>query len=148
MRCAEVKRLLGRYVDKEIADKKIILLIEEHLNKCYHCKTELESLISARELLLSKQRLRLDDDFLIRIKDKLLPDTLNIKLRWILEAGSLAKRLIPVPVGIIILTIILMFGRHNNTMAVDNYMFGDLTNEEIGILNGHIGTNDLLREIL
>ena len=148
MRCDRVKRNLGRYIDKELVNKRAITLIEEHLHRCPRCRSELNSLILMKGLISQKERLTAEDDFLIRLKSKLKPETQIARIRWVVETGNLARRLIPVPVAITILIVALVFGRQNGISPVDDYIFGDLTNKEIGILSGYYESSDLLTNMI
>lgn len=138
MRCLKVRRLLNRYVDKELDDKKVIALIEGHLNLCAHCQAQLDSLVSVKGLIGQKEQLTAPEDFLARVKGKLEPEAQIIRIRWLPEAGELARRLIPAPVVIMLLMLSLIFARLNGANPIDEYIFADLNNEEIGILSGYI----------
>ncbi len=148
MRCAKAQRNLGRYLDKELINKKTLTLIENHLQSCSHCKAELNSLIFIKDLISQKEKLTAGDDFLLRLQSKLKPETLTTRIRRVVETGTLARRLIPVPVAIMILVTALMLGRQNSINPLDDYMFGDLSNTELGILNGEQDNSDLLTKTI
>lgn len=148
MRCDRVKRNLGRYIDKELVNKKAVALIEEHLHRCPRCRSELNSLISMKDLISQKERVTTEDDFLIRLKNKLKPEAQITRLRWVAETGNLARRLIPVPVAAMMLMFALIFSRVDGLNPVDEYIFADLTNKEIGIISGYIDNSDLLTNMI
>lgn len=146
MRCNRVKRNLGRYLDQELVNKKAITLIEQHLQKCSRCRAELHSLTLIKNLFSQKERLTAKDDFLLRLKSRLKPETQTP--RWVIETGNLARRLIPVTATIMILVTALMLGRQPGVSPVNDYMFGGLSNEEMGILNGDIDNSALLTKMI
>ena len=144
MNCSKVKRLLSRYIDKELLEQNVITQIEEHLKVCPDCKAELQSLVSTGALISQKERIAVGEDFLARLKDRLRPQPQVVRLRWLPEAGDLARRLIPVPIVATMLMFALVFSRLNGLNPVDQYIVADLSNEEIGILGGYIDDSDLL----
>ena len=144
MRCNRAKRFLNRYIDKETVNKEVISQIEGHLDKCHHCKAELSSLTSMKDLIAQKEKINVEENFLIRLKDKLRKTSPIIKMRWLPEAGNLARRLIPVPLAAAVLICTLMFVKLNGINSFDDYIFSDLTNEEIGVLSEYIDSSDLL----
>lgn len=148
MKCSKARRLLMRFVDKELENKKLAILIEEHLNLCADCKLELNSLISTKELIAQRERLAVSEDFLDRVKGRLGPQPQIIRVSWLPEAGDLARRLIPVPIVTAMLMFALIFSRLNGLNPVDEYIFGDLSNEEMGILSGFIDNSDLLELLI
>ena len=149
MKCSKVRRFLNPYIDKELDNKKVIALIEEHLNICPYCKAELNSLNLMKGLIAQKEKVTVEESFLVRLKNKLRGEPQIIRLKWLPEAGDLARRLIPVPVAIMILIFTLIFAQMNMTFSpVDEYIFEDLTNEEMGILSGYIDNSDLLAEVV
>jgi predicted anti-sigma-YlaC factor YlaD len=135
-------------MDKELINKEAVTLIEEHLQRCSHCRSELNSLISIKDLISQKERITPKDDFLIRLKSRLRLEGQIIRIRWIVEIGNLARRLIFVPATIMILIVVLVFGRQNGISPVDDYIFGDLSNEEIGILSGYYESYYLLTKMI
>jgi hypothetical protein len=102
MRCRRVIRLLSPYVDGEL-DKQIIEIIERHTQSCSHCKSELDSLSLLKRLVSQKERLTKNGAFFNRLRWRLKEGSHLIGPRWIIEAGNFAKRLIPVPLMIMIL---------------------------------------------
>ena len=148
MKCNKVKVLLNRYIDKELAEQNLQGLIEEHLRSCPRCQAELKALAATKDLFAQKEKIAVGEDFLERIKERLEEQPQIIRIKWLPEAGELARRLIPVPVITAVLIFALVFGRMNGANPVDEYIFEDLTNTEIGILSGEIDNSELLNEVL
>jgi predicted anti-sigma-YlaC factor YlaD len=146
MKCWKVKRLLGKYLDKELTDKKIISLVEEHLDRCAACRQELESLVLMKELISGKERLTVGEDFWPRLKNQLEIKPVSLSIRWVNQTGDLARKLIPVPVAIMILVMVLLSGRVNQLSYINDYIFGDLTYEEINMLNENYDFGNWLNE--
>ena len=135
MNCRKVKKILGGYLDKELTDKRIIGLTEEHLKKCAACKQELNSLILIKKLMLQKEGLSAREDFWARLKNRLETRPAPLTVQWVSRSENLAKRLIPIPIAITILIMVLLFGKTNDLNYVNNYIFKDLNYEEISMLN-------------
>ncbi|MEA3560486.1 MAG: zf-HC2 domain-containing protein [Candidatus Omnitrophota bacterium] len=135
MNCRKVTKMLGKYLDKELTDKRITGLIEGHLKKCAACKQELNSLILIKKLMLQKEGLPAREDFWARLKNRLKTKPAPLTVRWVSRSENLAKRLIPVPIAITILITVLLFGKTNDLNYINNYIFEDLNYEEIGMLN-------------
>ena len=148
MQCSKVKRLLNRYIDKEIEDRGLIAQVEEHLNMCAHCQAQLKTLASVKGLIAQKEKITAQGDFLARLKEKLEPGAQIIRLRWLPQAGELARRLIPVPVVTMAIMFVLLLSRLNGLNPVEDYIYADLSNEEIGILSGYVDNSDLLSILL
>lgn len=148
MNCGKVKRLLNRYVDKELIDQGLIAFVEGHLASCPDCKAQLQSLAATKTLISQKERITVGEDFLARLKDKLRPKPQLARMRWVAEAGNLARRLIPVPAAVTVLMFALLFLRLNGVDPVEEYLFADLSNKEISILSGYVDNADLLTEVV
>lgn len=127
MRCPKVKRLLSRYSDGELKGCPASEAIEQHLKACSGCRAELGSMLSAKNLVSSQERIKLKDGFLGRLKDRLRPQPEIVRLRWVLDAGDLARRIIPVPAFFIAVVMILLFGQLRKTQ--------ELPGGDIDILN-------------
>lgn len=147
MRCGKVNRLLNRYIDDEL-DKRLTDLIEQHLQVCPNCKQELNALESIKGVVRQKERVAAEEGLLERIKDRLQPAPQVIRIKWLPEAGNLARRLIPIPMAAMTIIFTLMLTRLNGVNPVDEYIFSDLTNEEVGILSGYIDNSDLLTRVV
>lgn len=134
MECKAVTRLLNRYIDKETADKEAVALIEAHLKICALCKKEFELLVFSREFIAKKEKLETDNTFLIRLTDRLEREGEGINLRWVIDIGELSKRLIPVPLGAMVLTAILLFGNLDKSNLIDEYLLESLSDSEMEML--------------
>ncbi len=133
MRCNNARRLLNRYADKELNEEKIIGSLEEHLQTCNRCKKELNDLVMIKGIISEKQILEAGPDFLVGIKEKLKPEYQIIKLKWVIETGILAGRLVPVMVTATMLFMVLLLGRINMENADRNKIYFDLSYEEISL---------------
>ncbi|NQT00297.1 MAG: zf-HC2 domain-containing protein [Candidatus Omnitrophica bacterium] len=143
MQCPKVSRLLNRYIDSEL-DQQLKDSLERHLQTCLNCKAEFNSLVSVQTVIRQQERITAQPGLMERLKAKLSPQAPVIKLRWLPEAGNLARRLIPVPAVAMIVLLLVMFANLNGVNPVDAYIFSDLSNEEIAILNGSVEVSDLL----
>ena len=146
MNCAQVKRFLNRYIDKEIEDKELIALVDEHIKNCPHCQTELDTMISMKNFITQKERISAEEDFLVNLKKKLEGEAPIINIKWLPQAGELARRLIPVPVISMIVMFVLVFSQLNGLTSIDEYLYADLSNEELAVLGGYIDSSDLLTQ--
>lgn len=133
MRCNNARRLLNRYVDKELSGEKIIGLLEEHLQVCNRCKKELNGLVIIKGIISGKQILEAGPDFLVSIKEKLKAEQQAIKIKWVIETGILAGRLVPVMATATMLVIVLLLGRTNMEDADRDKIYFDLSYEEISL---------------
>lgn len=146
MRCTKIKRLISRYIDKELIDGKTMGLIEGHLKECTLCKAEQDFLIKIKGLISEKEKLSAGEDFLARLKESLNPPAQAVELKWVVETGNLARRLIPVPVTITLLVMYLLFARYNGLNPIEDYIFADLNSREITIVSEDIEETNLLNE--
>jgi predicted anti-sigma-YlaC factor YlaD len=108
--CIKVSKLLSRYLDKEAscADN---LLIEAHLDKCLSCKKELLELSRIKELVLGKERKTLPQDYLVcRLRQNIADERCIIKqgLSWLSGIGDFSRKIIPVPVAVIVISLVFM----------------------------------------
>ncbi|MDD5746376.1 MAG: zf-HC2 domain-containing protein [Candidatus Omnitrophica bacterium] len=106
--CAKVKRLLSRYVDKEIspADSG---RVKEHLVRCAGCRRELSEYSRIKQLVSAQERKELPPDYLVsRLREKIAgqPDSPS-DVFWS-GLGNLARRFIPVPAAVAVVSIVLM----------------------------------------
>ncbi|MCD6134721.1 MAG: zf-HC2 domain-containing protein [Candidatus Omnitrophica bacterium] len=147
MNCRKVKRLLGRYLDKEI-EGRLLKLIESHLEKCAACRGELENLAAIKKMFSDKERVKVREGFLVRLKAKIEAgeETEKIREKEVETAGILARRLIPVPL-VIILLLLISLPLFYRRASIDSYIWGSLGGEEIGILSGALKAQDLLNEL-
>lgn len=144
MRCGRISRLLSRYIDKEIEGPGLSAQVEQHLKRCARCQTDLNLLVATKDLWAQKARITAREDFLVRLKEKLPPGAPVVELKWLPQAGELARRLIPVPVVTTALLLVLILLRPNGAGAINDYIFSDLGREEIAVLSGSVDHVDLL----
>lgn len=106
--CREAKKLLSRYLDKEANDREAAF-VKEHLNSCHLCNKEYLGLVQVKQLLLEKERRSLPLDYLVcRLREE-IADRRYAEERFSLAGiGSLSRRLIPVPVTVIVLSLVFM----------------------------------------
>ncbi len=137
--CAKIKRLLNKYIDKEL-DKQGLDRIQGHVKECVFCKEELDKLYLVKGLIENRERKSLPEDYLVcRIKDRIRASLQQQpNLQWLIELGNLSKRLIPVPVvatAVLILTLFLTSNNSQTGNLLDNYLFqNNLTQREIDLL--------------
>lgn len=124
--CLKVKRLLSSYIDKELgyADD---LRIKRHLDKCPLCRQELSELLSLKEDFLKQPRKHLPPDYLIcRLRDKIAEESKAEEKFSLVELGSLSRKLIPVPVGVIVLSAVLLiysFRQPESSYSIEDSLF-------------------------
>ncbi len=107
--CRKVKRLLSRYLDKETGNADSAL-IRAHLDNCSFCRKELLGLSRVKELISGKERKVLPQDYLVyRLREEIAGQQhAEEKLSWIAGMGNFSRRLIPVPVAVIVLSIVFL----------------------------------------
>lgn len=135
MRCRTVRKFLNRYVDHELSDVKTSSSLKEHLEACFRCKTELDALLLLKGALAGKERAQAPQDFLEGLKKRLMPEPQIIRLRWVVDMGSISKRLIPVPAIVMIIMAILLFGQIDKEQAVRGEALFGLNSEELLNIN-------------
>jgi len=119
--CGKVKRLLSRYLDKETGDTDNTL-IKAHLESCSFCKKELLGFVQVKEFILGKEHKVLPQDYLVcRLREVIAGEQCLVKQRlsWLSGIGSFSRRLIPVPVTVIVLS--LAFLILNSRQQVSKY---------------------------
>ena len=141
MSCSKVRRLLSKYIDKEIKDQPTIDLIDAHLSQCPGCQQELDSLAAIKGLLWQKEHSPARPDFLRRLRQRLEPKAPAAGIDWLAQFGELARRLIPVPAVVAALVIIMLAINFNNLNYVNEYLFRDLTPEDITMLSEEYDVN-------
>ncbi|MFH1245022.1 MAG: zf-HC2 domain-containing protein [Candidatus Omnitrophota bacterium] len=150
MDCRKIRRLLNRYIDKEIAGREVTL-VEAHLKECVDCRRELAAIEAVQALMTQKGKIAVQGDFLSGLRDKLQAQPQKIRVRWLPEAGDWSRRLIPLPLAVLSLLFVLLLaglnGR-NSASSVDEYIYADLTNEELAVLTGYIDNSDLLQVVM
>ena len=107
--CIRVKRLLSRYLDKEISNSDVAL-VETHTDICPLCKKELLELSRVKEIMLGKEKKTLPQDYLVcRLREEIAGRQYTEKRLSLTGIGSLSRRLIPVPVATLVLSITFLF---------------------------------------
>ncbi len=107
--CLKVKRLLSRYLDKETGETETNL-VETHLNSCSLCKKELLELSRVKELVSGKERLILPENYLVsRLREEITRQERRRKRLSLIDLGNLSRRLIPIPVATIVLSLLFLF---------------------------------------
>ncbi len=137
--CAKIKRLLNRYIDKEL-DRQGSSRIEGHIKECASCKEELDKLYIVKGLIENRQRKSLPEDYLIyRIRERIRVSLQEgPKLQWLFDMGSLSKKLIPVPaLAFALLALVFSFtlkGYRTGDLLGNYLSHDDLTQREINLL--------------
>jgi len=144
MNCAKIKYLLNRYIDKELTDQKLIAHVEEHIMGCSDCKKELNLLRATKNLIAKQEKITVGDEFFAMLQDKLPIETEATEVKWLPDAGELARKLIPVPAVVTMIIFSLIFVNLNGLNPVDEYIFSDLNAEEMSIVYGYTDNSDLL----
>ncbi len=125
--CAKVKRLLSRYLDKETSNTDTAL-VEAHLDICPFCKKEFSALARAKKFILEKERKTLPQDYLVyRLREKIASEQRVTKqgLSWLADMGNFSRKLIPVPVTAIVLSLaflILSSGQQTSKYSLEEHM--------------------------
>jgi len=139
-KCAEVKRMLSRYLDKEVnnADKA---MVEVHLAGCLPCREELSELIRIKGFVSKAKRRTLPQDYLIsRLREAIACAQYAKKKLSLTGMGSFARKLIPVPVAAIIAS--MAFLMLTSTQAVTK------TSIEDHIFSGSAATTETALELI
>ncbi|MFA5143439.1 MAG: anti-sigma factor [Candidatus Omnitrophota bacterium] len=103
--CAKVKRILSRYLDKE-ANSADAAMIEVHINICPSCKKELSGLSQVKGLIVGMERKTVPQDYLVSRLREAIAYVRHAREKLSLAGmGSFARKLIPVPVAAIIVSI-------------------------------------------
>ncbi|MFA5144322.1 MAG: zf-HC2 domain-containing protein [Candidatus Omnitrophota bacterium] len=135
--CAKVKRMLSRYLDKELKDSESAM-IDAHLTGCSVCKKELSELSLVKKLVSGIERKTLPQDYLVsRLREQIADEKKHAKGFPLVGIGSLARRLIPVPAfAIIAVTLFLvinsMRGVSENSLE-DNMLNGNTVTAEMAL---------------
>ena len=141
--CIKVKRLLSRYLDKETGEAETTL-VATHINTCSLCKKELLELSRVKELVSGKERITLPESYLVcRLGEEIAREQRTRKRFSLGNIGNLSRRLIPIPVATIVLSIIFLFlisaGQQANESSLeDNLLSGTpvTTEAALGVILG------------
>jgi anti-sigma factor RsiW len=137
LNCKNVKKLLSRYIDAE-TDEATALELKAHFEGCPSCARELSELNALKIALVKKERKSLPEDYLIyRLRERLRSEE-TVSPRWLLDMGNLSRRLIPVPVAVIALSLVFLSAtlrEFDKVNVVDSYLFQDnLGGTELNLL--------------
>ena len=109
-KCAKVKKILSRYLDQEASSADTVL-IKTHLDNCPFCEKEFLELSRAKELITGKEIKALPPDYLVcRLREKIASQRQDSQegFPWLAGMGNLSRRLIPVPVTAVLLSLALL----------------------------------------
>jgi predicted anti-sigma-YlaC factor YlaD len=135
--CLRIQRLLSRYVDQE-ARESDAALVRTHLEGCSACRKEWAELARVKELIVKKERKTLPEELwpsrlrnaLIREQNK-APD-----FSWDI-LGQFSRRLIPIPIGVILLSVGLLYWSVSQPMirisTEDDILAGNLATTETAL---------------
>lgn len=136
--CKKIKRLLSRYLDKEISEEDSVF-IKTHLERCSFCMNELLALNRVKDFVLKKERKSFPPDYLF---DRLNEEISRKKdaegsLPWIVAIGNLSRKLIPVPVTAIVLSmafLLLISRQQADKYSLEEHLLdGSQTTTEIAL---------------
>ena len=133
MKCADIQKLINRYVDGEINPEEKSI-VQEHIASCTACK-EFSSDIAAIKTDIAKlNNKEVPGDFVVSLMRKLDKETQEYSLGW--EMGNLSKRLIPYPVLASLIIAFFIFStsakipNNNGILEYENPVEELLANEE------------------
>lgn len=128
--CGRVMRLLSGYLDGE-SSASDRLRVEKHLQECPACRRELSFLSRAKESVSGGARKSLPPDYMVsRLKEEIRKRerAFGRELSWLSGMGSLSRRLIPVPVTAVLLSLIFLFsvlpGQGEDNLLEDRLLKG------------------------
>jgi predicted anti-sigma-YlaC factor YlaD len=141
-KCARIKKLLSRYLDKETSgiDNKFI---ETHLNDCFLCKNDFLELSKIKSTIGEKERKILPQDYLIfRLREKIEKERKEKeRFLWLVDISNFSRKLMPVPVTVIVAMIVFL-------IFTPNYYIGKSSLEEHMLSGNNITTQTALELIL
>lgn len=108
--CAKVKKILSRYLDQEAGPADAVL-VRTHLEDCPLCEKEFLELSRAKELITGKKLKILPQDYLVcRLRERIASQQQDAQewFSWLAGMGNLSRRLIPVPVTAVLLSLALL----------------------------------------
>ena len=106
--CTRVKRMLSRYLDGE-TDRAGKSMVETHLAGCPLCAKEFSALLRIKELAVGMDRKALPRDYMVlRLRDTIASARYAKEKFSLAGMGSFARKLIPVPVAAIIISVLFM----------------------------------------
>ena len=106
--CSKVKRLLSRYLDKEIGGVDTAL-VEAHMESCFLCRQELSELSRVKGIILGKERKALPQDYLVcRLRREIAGQCSCQESSLVSGMAGLCRRLIPIPAVAIVFSIVFL----------------------------------------
>ena len=143
LKCLLERKLLNRYADGEISEKKLSCL-KLHLEECAYCKAQLDDLLQAKKIILEKEKVQASSDFLTRLKERLRPEPQIVRLRWVQDMGNWSRRLIPVPIALGLIVFGLLFSEIENTKADSGDLLEGLTNGSEASLDSSLSVDAVI----
>ncbi len=140
--CGKINKILSRYIDGEAGSLDAIL-IKAHLDNCSSCRKELSGFSRVKELVSEKKRRALPPDYFIHLLRDRLANEQRIKdqrILWLASIGNLSRRLIPVPVAVIMLSLgflIISYRQQANSCSLEDH-----------ILSGAQTTTDMVLRLM
>jgi hypothetical protein len=151
-RCAQIKKWLSSYIDKELSNDKSNL-VEEHARNCPSCQQELNKLGIVKQMLAGRKRKSLPPDYLlVRLREKISSAEHTENIQWVADAGNFSRRLIPVPLIITVVSVIFLLvslrGYEKSNYLEEYIMQGNLSILEQGLLRSQEVTFDSAAKIV
>jgi len=141
--CEKARKMLCRYLDSEtnVADTAFI---QEHLKTCSLCEKELAELSQVKVLIEKKERKALPENYLLnRVRGEIASRHYRReKLPWVVGLGIISRRLIPVPVTVIIVAMVFLLlgsGKPASSYSLEEHLLsGEQTTTEtaLGLILG------------
>jgi predicted anti-sigma-YlaC factor YlaD len=142
--CVKIKRLLSRYLDKE-AGAGDTALIKAHLEHCSICRQELNELSGIKEFISNKEPKTFPPDYLVcRLREDIAREqgAFDPRLSWLTVVGNLSRRLIPVPVSAVLISLlflILVSSQPTSGYSIEEHMLSGAqttTSTALGVILG------------
>jgi anti-sigma factor RsiW len=139
MKCAGVKKMLCRYVDNELgrADSEEV---KAHLEACAACREEAAGLLRVKRVISAKERKSLPQDYLVcRLRREIAAqeEPLGERVSVLAGIGGFARRVIPVPVAAIALSLVFLLltsRQQAGEYSLDEHLFsGSKTTTETAL---------------
>ncbi len=144
LKCYKIKRLLNMFVDNELFDERVLNTLEKHLHDCSSCKEALDSLRMLKGLVSEKEKIVAGEEFLRKLRERLKPESQIVRLKWVTDMGVLSKRLISVPIVVMILMVSLLFSRIDTITTTEDDIFATLTNMDMTLIDIYFDSSSIL----
>lgn len=134
--CVKVKNLLSRYLDQETSQADTAF-VEAHVHTCPLCRKELSALAQVKNVITTRQRKALPEEYVVsRLREQLDAErVMEQQPSWLENIGGLSRKLIPVPVGVIAVSLIffmLISGQQVKSLE-DSLLNADSTTTEMAL---------------